>query len=138
MIILVDTGPLVSLFDKSDNYHNTSLDLLKSFKFSLITTAPVLTEAFYLLSFSWEVQNALWEFLDQGYLGIYDLDRALYKRCRYLMNKYQDLPMDFADSSLVSIAIKEDISTVFTLDHKDFRIYRRKNNKPFKLLPSEL
>jgi predicted nucleic acid-binding protein len=46
-MILLDTGPIVALFDSSDGYHKICIDLLKSVKEPLITTWPVLTELFY-------------------------------------------------------------------------------------------
>jgi predicted nucleic acid-binding protein len=137
-MILIDTGPIVAIFDKNDNYHNTCFDLLETIKAPLITTTAVLTEAFYLLSFSWHTQNALWKFIIQGNLSIYDLDNSLLKMCHELMNKYHDLPMDFADASLIAVTEAENISTVFTLDHKDFKVYKTKHGKGFKLLPSSL
>lgn len=135
-MIAVDTGPIVALFDKNDNYHSACHDILETLKLPLITTVPVLTEAFYLLSFSWQLQDDLWEFIVQGNVQIYNLDRDSMKKCRELMRKYHDLPMDLADASLVSIADAINIRTVFTLD-EDFTVYRTKQNKHFKLLPSK-
>jgi predicted nucleic acid-binding protein len=137
-LIIIDTGPLVALFDKNDNHHNLCHDILKTIKRSLITTIPVLTEAFYLLSFSWHIQDDLWKFITDNNLEIYDLDRNLLNICRELMNKYHDLPMDFADASLIAVAEVENISTIFTLDHKDFKVFRTKSGRQFKLLPSKL
>lgn len=135
-MILIDTGPIVALFDKNDNYHDKCLSLLKTIKEPLITTMPVLTEAFYLLGFSWQVQDALWEFVNQGGIQIYDLKGEQFKRCRELMKKYKDLPMDLADATIVSAAETVNISTIFTID-KDFRIYRTKQGKNFRLIPGQ-
>jgi predicted nucleic acid-binding protein len=137
-LILVDTGPLVALFDKSDDYHAACHAALKTLNPPLITTTPVLTEALYLLGFSWNVQDDLWEFITGSGLQVYDLNAGMLTACRELMRKYRDLPMDLADASLVTLADSEDIKTIFTLDHKDFRIYRTKKKKPFKLLPHKL
>lgn len=137
-MILLDTGPIVASFDKNDNYHSICFKLLKNQKLPLITTIPVLTEAFHLLSFSWYVQDNLWEAIERGNLQIYTLNSSIFKRCRELMRKYQDITMDFADASLIAVAEAENISTIFTLDHKDFKVYRTKHGKGFKLLPSKL
>lgn len=137
-MILIDTGPIVAIFDKNDNHHNICLDLLETIKVPLITTTAVLTEAFYLLSFSWHTQNAIWKFIIYGNLSIYDLNKSLLKMCHELMNKYHDLPMDFAVASLVAVAETENISTIFTFDHKDFKVYRTKSGRLFRLLPSKL
>ena len=133
-MIAVDTGPIVALFDKNDNYHGVCHNIIRTQKMPLATTVPVLTEAFYLLSFSWQLQDDLWEFIVRGNLQIYNLGRDLLKTCRDLMRKYHDLPMDLADASLIAVADTENIHTIFTLD-KDFKVYKTKQNKHFKLLP---
>ena len=137
-MILLDTGPIVALFDRSDKFHNVCHDVLKTIKSPVVTTIPVLTEAFYLLSFSSKIQDDLWEFIIQSNMQIYNLEKSRLKACRESMKKYHDLPMDFADASLVAVAEAENIHTVFTLDHKDFSVYRTKLKKSFKLLPSKL
>lgn len=45
-------------------------------------------------------------------------------RLRDLMRKYRDLPMDLADAALVRIAERERIQRIFTIDRRDFEIYR--------------
>jgi hypothetical protein len=133
-MIAVDTGPIVALFDKNDNYHSVCHNIIRTLKMPLATTVPVLTEAFYLLSFSWQLQDDLWEFIVEGNLQIYNLDRDFMKTCRELMRKYHDLPMDLADASIVAMADAENIRTIITLD-KDFKVYKTKQKKHFKLLP---
>jgi len=134
-MILLDTGPIVAFFDSSDNYHKVCLDILKKIEEPLITTWPVLTEAFCLLGFSWRAQDNLWEFIMRGGLEILSLDSRMQARCRELMDKYKDLPMDLPDGSLVATAELNNIEQVFTLDHKDFVVYRLKTKKRFKLMP---
>ena len=135
-MILMDTGPLVALFDRDDQYHCVCVEVLKEIRGALITTWPVLTECFYLLNFSWQVQDALWVFIERGGMEIYPLEKEIQTRCRELMKQYQDLPMDLADASLVALGEELEISKIFTLDKKDFSVYRLKNKKRFKLLPS--
>jgi predicted nucleic acid-binding protein len=137
-MMLTDAGPLVAVFDKRDGSHAICLEIVKNIKTPFITIMPVVTEAFYLLRYSWHTQNKLWEAIEQGLLRIYNIDAKMLRRCRELMGKYHDLPMDFADASLVAVAEKENISKIFTLDHKDFKVYRTKSNKSFRLLPSKL
>jgi predicted nucleic acid-binding protein len=55
-------------------------------------------------------------------LGIEDLPRT-----RELMRKYRDQPMDLSDAALVSVARRERLHRIFTLDRCDFRIYRPSN-----------
>ena len=137
-MILLDTGPIVAFFDASDNYHSFCLDILEKIEKPLITTWPVSIEAFYLLGFSWRAQDNLWEFIMRGGLEILSLDSRMQARCRELMDKYKDLPMDLADGSLVAIAELNNIQQVFTLDHKDFTVYRLKPRRKFKLMPPRI
>ncbi len=134
-MILLDTGPIVAFFDASDDYHKPCVEMLKGVNEPLVTTWPVLTEAFYLLGFSWRAQDNLWEFIVRGGVEILSLDDKQQARCRQLMEKYADLPMDLADGTLVVIAESKKVNKIFTLDHKDFQIYKPARIKSFTLLP---
>jgi predicted nucleic acid-binding protein len=114
------------------------VEVLKEIREPLITTWPVLTECFYLLNFSWEVQDSLWLFIRRGGIEIYPLERELLIHCRELMKQYRDLPMDLADATLVALADAVLVPEIFTLDHKDFSIYRFKQKKRFTLIPSKI
>ena len=137
-MILIDKGPIVALFDKDDRYHALCVQILKEIREPLITTWPVLTECFYLLNFSWEVQDNLWLFIQRGGIEIYPLEKDLIIRCRELMKQYHDLPMDLADATLVALADILEVPKIFTLDHKDLTIYRFKQKKRFTLIPEKL
>ena len=60
----------------------------------------------------------------RGGIEILSLDEKMHARRRELMKKYHDLPMDLADGTLIVLAEYREINEVFTLDHKDFKIYR--------------
>ena len=137
-MILIDTGPIVALFDKDDRYHAVCVEILKEIKEPLVTTWAVLTECFYLLNFSWEVQDNLWLFIQRGGIEIYPLEKELLVQCRVFMKQYRDLPMDLADATLVALAHALQVSKIFTLDQKDFSIYRFKQKRRFTLIPSKI
>lgn len=137
-MIIIDTGPIVALFDKDDQYHQLCIEILKGIKEPLITTWPVITEAFYLLNFSGSVQDALWQFIQRGGIKIEQSAETVYFRIRELMKKYHDLPMDLADATLVVLGEESKLSTIFTLDHKDFSIYRPRHKRRFSLIPAKL
>jgi uncharacterized protein len=136
-MILIDTGPLVAFFDASDRYHDFCIDILKDLADPLLTTWPVVTEAFFLLDFSWKAQDALWEFMLRGGLEIGGLSEKALMRCQTMMEKYKDLPMDLADGTLVVLGEELKLNRVFTLDHKHFQIYRPLHVKRFELLPAQ-
>ena len=137
-MILLDTGPIVALFDKDAHYHSLCLETLKKAQEPLLTIWPVITECFYLLDFSPKVQEDLWLFIERGGLEIFPLEKEHYPPCRDLMRRYKDLPMDLADATLVASAETWGISRVFTLDNRDFSIYRFKQTRRFPLIPAKL
>jgi predicted nucleic acid-binding protein len=135
-MILVDTGPLVALIHEDDNEHSICKETFLTFSEPLGTVWPVLTEAMYLLSFSWVAQNALWEMTQAGAVEILSLGTDDVARMRELMRKYRDLPMDLADAALVRVAERERLRRIFTLDRRDFQIYRPSRMGRFAVLPS--
>ena len=135
-MILVDTGPLVALIHEDDNEHRICKDTFLTFSEPLGTVWPVLTEALYLLNFSWEAQNALWEMIQAGAVEILPLGTDDVDRMRELMRKYRDLPMDLADAALVRVAERERLRRIFTLDRRDFQIYRPSRIGRFAISPS--
>ena len=106
----------------------------------MLTTWPTFTEAMYLLGQAggWPAQAALWSLEAQGDLEIAEQSPEDCRRMQTLMEKYQDLPMDLADASLVVLAETRNLRDVFTLDHADFRIYRIHGRKTFRLWPQQL
>lgn len=133
--MLVDTGPLVALFNENEEGHDRCARVLQETSLSLSTTWPVITEAAYLLGFSFEGPNALLEMVERGDLRLVPLDEADVPRLRVLMHKYRDLPMELADASLVRVAEREGLDTVFTLDRRDFAVYRLPRAKGFTIVP---
>lgn len=134
--VLVDAGPLVALLDRSDPHHGACRQALRSIREPLATVWPAFTEAMYLLSFSGEAQSALWEMRDTEALRLLPLDHTDAPRMRDLMRKYRDLPMDLADAALVRVAERERLRRIFTLDRRDFELYRPLRIGRFSIIPS--
>jgi predicted nucleic acid-binding protein len=63
------------------------------------------------------------------------LDETDVPRIRELMEKYRDQPMDLADAALVRAAGREALETVFTVDRRDFQVYRIGKRKAFRVIP---
>ncbi|MEW6584599.1 MAG: PIN domain-containing protein [Nitrospirota bacterium] len=135
-MVIIDTGPIVALFDESEPLHEICMVTLKKIKSPLITSWPVLTESFYLLGDWHKGQRELWDFIGAGGLDIYDISSSDYSRLKELMGKYSDRPMDLADATLVLIAESERIRTIFTLDKSDFSVYRPAHCKLLEIIPN--
>jgi hypothetical protein len=89
----------------------------------------------HLLRFSWEAQDALWDLIATEALQLIPIEMTDVPRMRQLMQKYKDLPMDLADASLVRIAERVRIRRVFTIDRRDFALYRPAKIGRFQIIP---
>lgn len=136
-MVLIDAGPLVALFDKSDTHYERCVETLRKIDEPLVTTWPVLTECMYLLDFSDKVQQLCWKFLTTAAVEIAAQSIADVPALSKLMKKYSDLPMSLADASLVHEAGERGLSTIFTLD-SDFQVYRLRGGKRFRMIPEDL
>ena len=132
---LLDTGFLVALLDRSERNHERCVEELKAYSGELLTTEPVLTESLYLLGPSTKAQKACIEFLLRGGAVLVPQSAASLSRAAALMEKYQDVPMDFADATLVVLAEETGADEVFTLDRKGFAAYRIQGRKGFTVRP---
>jgi uncharacterized protein len=132
---LVDGGPLIAMLDRSDPWHDRCREALKTMPVPLLTVWPALTEAMYLLGASWSAQRALLDYVTEGSLKLVSLDEADVVRIRDLMHKYRELPMDLADAALVRVAERERISRIFTVDRRDFSLYRPSRIGRFHIVP---
>jgi len=138
-MILVDTGPLVSLFDPRDAQHERCVKALERIREPLSTTIPVLTEAFHMLGPESVGSDRLREFVEKGGLSIWFFDRPALTRAFELMEVYADHPMDLADASLVVSAELLGTRKVFTVDRRDFETYRVRRghrNYPMDIVPA--
>jgi predicted nucleic acid-binding protein len=135
-VIIVDAGPLIALVDKGEVDHKPCVEALTQLTAPMITTWPTLTEAMYLLGSAggWKAQEALWKLIGRGDLQLIELDESMCKRTQALMAKYQDMPMDLADASLVAVAEMLNLKRIFTLD-SDFHVYRFKGRQAFEIIP---
>jgi predicted nucleic acid-binding protein len=134
-LILVDAGPLVALIDADDQHHAKCVVTLQTIREPLATVWPAVTEAMYLLAEVPAAQDILWEMLERGPLQLLPLYAEDVPRMRELMRKYADRPMDLADAALIRVAEREGIRKIFTIDRKDFSVYRLHNRLRPVLLP---
>ena len=133
--VLIDTGPLVALLDRSERSHKNCTIFFKTFQGNMLTTEPVITEALYLLGPSVKAQRICIEFIIKSGMTVVPQSAESLSRAVSLMEKYQDTPMDFADATLVVLAEETDIYDIFTLDKRGFNTYRISGRKAFNIFP---
>jgi predicted nucleic acid-binding protein len=131
--ILIDSGPLIALFDRNDKYHSASVEFIKNNTSVLVTTLASVTETLHLLDFNRNAQIDFLGWINAGAVILEPITSNDLQSIKQLIIKYSDLPMDFADACLVFLAKKLNITTIATID-RDFDIYRLKGKRTFTTL----
>ena len=87
--------------------------------------------------YSQPVYEATWKLVRSGTVLLGVIENGELPAIHALMSRYWDRPMDFADATLVHLATRESISTIFTIDQDDFATYRIEGKRQFNILPLE-
>lgn len=123
---LLDTGPLVAFFDRSDADHEWAKAQWAKAPLPLLTCEAVLAEAAYLLrERAGLAPEKLLALFERGIICIpFRLEEhaALVAR---LLKRYRDRGMQLADACLVRMSELKRDCRVFTLDKAEFEVYRR-------------
>jgi predicted nucleic acid-binding protein len=137
--VLVDTGPLVAILSSGDEHHAACVKVLHQLPGPLFSCWPVITEAVWLLrSHPAAVQQLLRSCFSEkpgGFLELLPLAGAEASAIADVMKEYQDLRPQLADAALVYLASRESIDTIFTLDRRDFGVYRSAHQRAFRIVP---
>lgn len=132
---LIDTGAILALLDRDDRWHRACIEAFRTLRLPLVSSAAVLTEVFHLVGDHRHEVAAAWKFIRSGALTVAPIDDADLPPLDGLMVRYHDRPMDFADATLVHLAKRESLGTVFTIDHDDFETYRIEGRRRFRIVP---
>lgn len=132
---LFDTGAILALLDHDDRWHSACVKAFSQIRAPLLTSEAVLAELFYLVASRRQEVDAAWKFVRSGALTLATITDSDLPTISYLMDRYRDRPMDFADATLVHLAERDSLSTVFTVDFADFQIYRIAGTKRFRIVP---
>jgi uncharacterized protein len=131
--VLLDTGVIVALLDRSERHHSLCADAVHESAAPLITCEAVIAESCYLLRTLPGAPEAVIENVDAGIFQVaFQLSREA-AGVRQILRKYRDREIDLADACLIRLA--EDFGTgdILTLD-RDFAVYRWGRNKAFRML----
>jgi len=134
-VILVDTGPLVAIFNARDERHDACIETIAALRPPLRTCWPVITETAYMLGGVPGAITRLLAGVEDGAFELSQLDDAAVPWISAFMQKYESINAQLADASLCYLAEREDIRTIFTLDRRDFGVYRLKGNRKLKIIP---
>jgi len=133
--VLVDAGPIVAILSEPDEHHEACVAQLTRLKGPLLTCWPVITEVAWLLREYPRAIAGLLSSFDGQPFKLAALDAADLTGIAAILTRYRDLGVQLADASLVHLANREGIETVFTLDRHDFAVLRLARGKKFRLIP---
>jgi len=133
--VLLDTGFIVALLDRSESLHKTCARTIREVQAPLVTCEAVITESCYLLRNLSGASEAVIENIAAGIFQIpFQLSRET-AAVKQLLRKYKDRKIDLADACLIRLADQFGTADILTLD-RDFAVYRWGKNKPFRVRPS--
>jgi len=133
---VADTGPLVAIVRKREKAHKKCSAALKVIRPPMLTCWPILTEAAWLLRKEPGGFKALAGMLDSGLIRLAPLDETAIPWIVAFLDRYASARPDLADAALMYLAEREGIDTVFTLDRRDFSIYRTTDGRALSIIPA--
>lgn len=128
---IVDTGPLVAFFNKSEALHDWAFDQFTRLPPPLLTCEAVISETRFLLG-SRGASLAL-EAIVRGGLRIEFSLGAEIDAVLRLMTRYKDMSASLADACLVRMSEIHVRSQILMLD-RDFLVYRREGRRAIPLI----
>lgn len=134
--VLVDTGPIVAILSRRDQYHRLCVNALREMPGPLFTCWPVITEAAWLLRRDSKAVDKLLDSLDTGFLELLPLTSEDAKAIAAIMRKYRNIRIQLADAALIYLAGRHNLPDIFTLDQRDFSVYRLPKGNPLRIFPA--
>ncbi|HEX2164532.1 MAG TPA: hypothetical protein VHM02_11335 [Thermoanaerobaculia bacterium] len=132
---LLDTGPLVAYLDAGDPQHRAVRRCLDGFSGRLVTTSAVITEAMHLAAADSRGPRLVADFMAEAGVESYDFTRpAELRDAVSLMERYRNLPMDYADATLLLLAEALDVADLLTLDRRGFAAFRTQDGQALRLV----
>jgi len=134
--VLLDTGPIVALLDARDQWHAACTAAFERYADRCVTTEAVVTEACYFAGRQGGSGSIALNLLRDAEIPIVSVETGGMRRAAALMDRFANLPMDFADASLVAVAEALGIESVLTTDRRGFAAYRTGRGGSFRVLLS--
>lgn len=128
--VLLDTGVIVALLDRSERYHADCVEALEGVHGPLVTCEPVIAEACYLTRNLRGAPEAILQNVADGTFQIPIRLSHCAPAIQRISKKYRDQEIDLADAFLIHLASELRTGDILTLD-SDFKVYRWGTNRRF-------
>ena len=135
MPLLVDTGILYALADRSDAWHARVVAMVKTTREPLLAPVTILPEVAYLLAarLGTHAERAFVQSLVDGEIGVEGLRTADYARASDLLMQYRYI--GFVDATVVAVAERLKLRALATTDRRHFAQIQPVHVRAFTLLP---
>jgi predicted nucleic acid-binding protein len=135
MPLLVDTGVLYALADRSDAWHLRARHYIESIRDTLLAPVTILPEVAYLLHtrIGPRAERAFVRALADGELAVENLSRRDWLRSEELMGDYDEIGL--VDATVVAIAERLKLTTIATTDRRHFAMVQPAHVQRFSLVP---
>ena len=136
-MLLADTNIWLAAADRRSDRHSECARLLQEHRGELAAPVPVIAETAWLIldRLGTAAQATFLRLVTSGQLTPVDLTEADWRRCADLAEQYASLRLDLIDASLVAVAERLGLTTLATLNHRDFTVVRPRHTTAFQLLP---
>ena len=131
----IDTGPLVAILRAREESHVPCVAALTELRQPLLTCWPVITEAAWLLRDEPGGLRALGRMVASGIVKIAPLDEADLDAMVAFVDRYSSMGAQLADAAIMLLVERESLDVVFTLDRRDFSIYRLPDGRAVTIVP---
>jgi uncharacterized protein len=130
--IIVDTGPIVALFNANDSFHAPVRHWFEkqSAAYQLVSCEAVITEAAYMLGWNIDTQTACLSWVQHS-LTIQPIAGHANEKMGQWMRQYANVPMDFADACVLWLYLEHRGSSILTLDQRGFGVFRLPGQRKF-------
>lgn len=137
-MIIIDSGPLIAAFDRSDQHHDACTHLLRYTPGVLFVPPTVVAEVGYMITrqrFGSDIEASFLRTLADGTFTPLDLDATDYARMADLVEQYADLPLGSTDASVVALTERLRVERIATLDRRHFQVVKPQHCPAFELVP---
>ena len=123
------------MLDAGDQWHARCVSAWNELADRCLTTEAVVTEASHVVARGGASATLPMELVLAVGVPIVALEPAGHQHDVWLMNRHRDVPMDYADATLVVVADALKLGSAFTTDRRGFLAYRRAGGEAFTLRP---
>ncbi len=134
--VSIDAGPLVAIVSRRDAHHQQCVAELATLPAPLLTCWPVLAEALWLVRKDPAAVAGLFRGFADDLWTLAPISVEALPWLEAFLTRYQKIGAQLADACLVYLAERDGIDTVFTLDRRDFSVYRYDRNRRLKIIPA--